>query len=65
MFFDEIIHGTQYYRAPTPLENEWEEDISKLKNYNIDAFQKNMSIYKWQKDDFYMPNQFLDIKNSR
>lgn len=27
MFFDEIFHGTQYYRAPTPLPEEWEGDV--------------------------------------
>ena len=30
MHFDKIIHATQYYRAPTPLECEWEKDISAL-----------------------------------
>ena len=39
MFFDEIIHGTQYYRSPTPLPEEWEGDIQNLKNYNLDAMQ--------------------------
>ena len=39
MFFDEIIHGTQYYRSPTPLPEEWEGDIQNLKDYNLDAMQ--------------------------
>ncbi|MBQ2769477.1 MAG: beta-galactosidase [Clostridia bacterium] len=39
MFFDEIIHGTQYYRSPTPLPEEWEEDISNLEKFNLDALQ--------------------------
>ena len=39
MFFDEIIHGTQYYRSPTPLPEEWEEDIPNLEKYNLDAMQ--------------------------
>jgi beta-galactosidase GanA len=39
MFFDEIIHGTQYYRSPTPLPEEWEGDISNMGNFNLDVFQ--------------------------
>lgn len=39
MFFDEIIHGTQYYRSPTPLREEWEGDIKNLKDYNLDVMQ--------------------------
>ncbi len=39
MFFDEIIHGTQYYRSPTPLPEEWEGDIKNLKDYNLDVLQ--------------------------
>ena len=39
MLFEGIIHGTQYYRSPTPLEDEWEGDIQSLKDYNLDALQ--------------------------
>lgn len=46
MFFDEIIHGTQYYRTPTPLPHEWEQDIPNLEKYNIDAFQIRMN-WRW------------------
>lgn len=46
MFFDEIIHGTQYYRTPTPLPEEWEKDISNFEKYNIDAFQIRMN-WRW------------------
>ena len=46
MFFDKIIHGTQYYRTPTPLPEEWEEDISNFEKYNIDAFQIRMN-WRW------------------
>ena len=46
MFFDEIIHGTQYYRSPTPLPEEWETDIPELEKYNIDAFQIRMN-WRW------------------
>jgi beta-galactosidase GanA len=39
MFFDDIIHGTQYYRSPTPLPEEWEGDIANLENFNLDVMQ--------------------------
>ena len=46
MFFNEIIHGTQYYRTPTPLPEEWEGDIANMKEFNIDAFQIRMN-WRW------------------
>ncbi len=46
MFFDEIIHGTQYYRAPTPLPEEWEGDIAKLADYNLDTMQIRIN-WRW------------------
>lgn len=39
MLLEEIIHGTQYYRSPTPLPSEWEGDIARMAEFNIDAFQ--------------------------
>ena len=46
MFFDEIIHGTQYYRSPTPLPEEWEGDIAKLGDFNLDTFQIRIN-WRW------------------
>ena len=46
MFFDEIIHGTQYYRSPTPLPEEWEGDIANLENFNLDTFQIRIN-WRW------------------
>jgi len=46
MFFDEIIHGTQYYRTPTPTPSEWEGDIERMEEFNIDAFQIRMN-WRW------------------
>lgn len=46
MFFDSIIHGTQYYRAPTPLPEEWEGDISRLADFNLDAMQIRIN-WRW------------------
>ena len=46
MFFDKIIHGTQYYRTPTPLPHEWEGDIKNFEKYNIDAFQIRIN-WRW------------------
>ena len=39
MFFDKIIHGTQYYRSPTPLPEEWDGDLANMEQYNLDAIQ--------------------------
>ena len=39
MFFNEIIHATQYYRSPTPLPEEWEGDISNMDKFNLDTIQ--------------------------
>jgi len=46
MFFDEIIHGTQYYRAPTPLPEEWEGDIARMESLALDAFQIRIN-WRW------------------
>ena len=46
MFFEEIVHGTQYYRSPTPLPEEWEGDISNLADYSLDAFQIRIN-WRW------------------
>lgn len=46
MFFDEIIHGTQYYRSPTPLPEEWEGDISNLESFSLDTFQIRIN-WRW------------------
>ena len=34
-----MLYGTQYYRFPTPLKEEWEEDISNMEKYSLDTFQ--------------------------
>ena len=46
MFFDQIIHGTQYYRAPTPLPEEWEGDISQHAEFGLDAMQIRIN-WRW------------------
>ena len=71
MFFDEIIHGTQYYRTPTPLPEEWEGDIANMENFNIDAFQIRMN-WRWNERregeyDFSDVDRLLELaeKNGR
>ncbi len=39
MIFDKILHGTQYYRSPTPLKNEWEGDLDNIKKIGLDVIQ--------------------------
>lgn len=46
MVFDEIIHGTQYYRTPTPLPDEWEGDLANMADYGIDAIQIRIN-WRW------------------
>lgn len=71
MFFDEIIHGTQYYRTPTPLPEEWEGDIANMVDFNIDAFQIRMN-WRWNERreneyDFSDVDKLLELaeKNGR
>ncbi len=71
MFFDEIIHGTQYYRTPTPLPEEWEGDIENFEKFNIDAFQIRMN-WRWNERreneyDFSDVDRLLELaeKNGR
>lgn len=71
MFFNEIIHGTQYYRSPTPLEEEWEGDIQNLEKYNLDAMQirinwRNNEIREGEYD-FSDVDRLMDLaeKNGR
>ena len=48
MFFDEIIHGTQYYKTPTPTPSDWEGYIERMEEFNIDAFQIRMN---WRRNE--------------
>jgi len=34
-----IVYGTQYYRSPTPLPNEWEGDLSAMGEYGLNIIQ--------------------------
>ena len=36
---DEFIYATQYYRSPTPLEDEWDYDLNNLGKYNLNTIQ--------------------------
>lgn len=46
MFFHDIIHGTQYYRSPTPLPEEWDSDIANFEKFGLDAFQIRIN-WRW------------------
>lgn len=56
-YFDNIVYGTQYYRAPTPLENEWEQDIVKMDDVNIDTFQIRV---QWRQNERGEDNYYFD-----
>lgn len=46
MILNEIIHGTQYYRTPTPLLTEWEKDIANMEAFGLDAMQIRIN-WRW------------------
>ena len=65
MHFDKIIHATQYYRAPTPLRDEWENDITNMSELSIDTFQIRIN-WRWNERvegiyDFSDVDELFDI----
>ena len=65
MHFDKIIHATQYYRAPTPLRDEWENDITNMSGISIDTFQIRIN-WRWNERvegiyDFSDVDELFDI----
>jgi beta-galactosidase GanA len=45
---NEFVYGTQYYRAPTPLPQEWEMDMVKMDSIGIDTIQLRV---QWRKNE--------------
>ncbi|MBN1445337.1 MAG: beta-galactosidase, partial [Candidatus Omnitrophica bacterium] len=41
-----FLLATQYYRAPTPLPEEWEEDIVNIKKIGFEAIQLRIQ-WRW------------------
>ena len=39
----EMLYGTQYYRAPTPLAAEWAKDLAALGDYGLDTIQLRLN----------------------
>ncbi len=65
MFFDEILHGTQYYRAPTPLADEWEGDLARFADFNLGLMQIRVN-WRWNeveegKYDFSDVDKLMDL----
>ena len=56
-YFDDIVYGTQYYRAPTPLQSEWEQDILKMDEFGIDTFQIRV---QWRQNERGEDNYYFD-----
>lgn len=44
----QFVYGAQYYRAPTPLPDEWEHDIAKMQEAGIDTIQLRV---QWRKNE--------------
>ena len=36
---DQFVYGTQYYRAPTPLPEEWAVDLERMSDAGLDTIQ--------------------------
>ena len=65
MILDKIIHGTHYYRTPTPLPDEWEPDIANFENFNLDTFQIRIN-WRWNERreneyDFSDVDRLMDL----
>lgn len=56
-YFDSIMYGTQYYRSPTPLPSEWEQDIIRMDELNIDTFQIRV---QWRQNERGEDNYWFD-----
>lgn len=49
MFFDRILYGIQYYRAPTPLPDEWEYDLGHMFDWlSVDTIQLRI---QWRQNE--------------
>ena len=46
--FDELLYGTQYYRAPTPLAEEWDGDLAKMGDYHLETIQLRLN---WRQNE--------------
>ena len=56
-YFDNIVYGTQYYRAPTTLPCEWEQDIIKMEEINMDTLQIRV---QWRQNERGEDNYYFD-----
>lgn len=57
MILNQFIYGTQYYRAPTPLPGEWEDDISKFEALGLNTFQVRA---QWRRNEPSEGHFFFD-----
>ena len=58
---DQFVLGTQYYRAPTPLPEEWESDLIKMGDAGLDTIQIRIQ-WRWnerREGEYY----FDDVDN--
>ena len=45
---DELLYGTQYYRAPTPLADEWDGDLGDLEKYHLGTIQLRLNWRQYE-----------------
>jgi len=43
---DFLTYGTQFYRAPTPLPDEWEPDIKQMVEWDMESLQLRVQ-WRW------------------
>ena len=43
---NQFVYGTQYYRAPTPLPTEWEDDLQNMGDAGLDTIQLRVQ-WRW------------------
>ena len=61
----DFVYGTQYYRAPTPLPEEWENDFKNFSRYGINTIQLRLQWRQHEKRrgeyDFSDSDRLFDL----
>ena len=63
--FDGLLYGTQYYRAPTPLADEWDGDLGNLERYHLGTIQLRLNWRQYEpregEYDFSDVDRLMDL----
>ena len=66
---DQFVYGTQYYRAPTPLPDEWDVDLRNMTGAGLETIQLRIQ-WRWNEpiegryvfDDIDMPVSYTHLR---